>query len=189
MSAQSTTMRGARGRSPESGPTALARGLGWFSIGLGLAEVLAPAAICRATGLRGRDKLVRAYGLREIASGVAILASHDPTPWIWGRIGGDAMDFATLLADLDDDNPRKGKVVAALAVASGVALLDTICVQGLHESKRLSPKERFADYRTRTGFPRSASAMRGAAADFAVPPDFRTPELLRPWTIDKAPVA
>ncbi len=190
MSAPSTPpTRGARGRSPIYGPTALARGLGWFSIGLGLVETLAPAAVCRATGLRGRTKLVRAYGLRELASGVAILASHDPTPWIWGRIGGDAMDFATLVADLDSDNPRRGKVIAALAVASGVALLDALCVQELHESKRLSPEGQFEHYRTRTGFPKAASAMTGAAADFAVPSDFRIPEAIRPWTTDKAPVA
>ncbi|MGI3903403.1 MAG: hypothetical protein ACRYGP_19940 [Janthinobacterium lividum] len=190
MSAPSTlTTRGARGRSPGSGPTALARGLGWFSIGLGLVETLAPAAVCRVTGLRGRTKLVRAYGLRELASGVAILGSHDPTPWIWGRIGGDAMDFATLVADLDSDNPRRGKVIAALAVASGVALLDALCVQEFHESKRLSPKGQYEHYRARTGFPRPASAMSGAAADFAVPSDFRIPEALRPWTTDKAPGA
>ena len=108
-------------------------------------KLLAPAAVCRATGLRGRTKLVRAYGLREIATGVAILASHDPTPWIWGRIGGDAMDLATLVADLDSDNPRRGKVIAALAVASGVALLDALCVQELHdEQASLSRRAQYA---------------------------------------------
>ena len=74
----------------------LATGLGWFSIALGLAEIVAPRALCRAIGLEGREGLVRAYGVREVMTGMAILTSHDPTPWIWGRVGGDALDIATL---------------------------------------------------------------------------------------------
>jgi hypothetical protein len=34
--------------------------LGWFSIGLGLAEILAPRALCRALGMEGREALVQA---------------------------------------------------------------------------------------------------------------------------------
>ena len=46
----------------------MARGLGWFSIGLGLAEVLAPRALTRGLGMEGNEQLVQAYGLREIAT-------------------------------------------------------------------------------------------------------------------------
>ncbi len=174
-----TAVRGATGSSSGAGPAALARGLGWFSLGLGLAEVLAPAALCRATGLRGRETLVRVYGLRELAAGAAILASHDPTPWIWSRVAGDALDLATLLLDTEPSN--RGGRVAAFAAVAGVILLDLRCVQDLHRSKKLSPARR-DEYRDRSGFPRAAAAMRGAASDFAVPRDFRIPEALRPWT-------
>src|SRR3954452_22927910 len=68
----------------------MARGLGWFSIGLGLAEVLAPRALTRGLGMEGNEQLVQAYGLREIATGIGILSSDQPAPWIWGRVGGDA---------------------------------------------------------------------------------------------------
>jgi len=46
----------ARGQSENrnSSADALARGLGWFSIGLGLAEVLAPRTLTRALGLDGQ---------------------------------------------------------------------------------------------------------------------------------------
>src|SRR4051812_11982485 len=76
----------------------LARGLGYFSIAIGLTELFAPRALCRAIGLDGHERLVRAYGVREVATGVAILMSHDATPWIWGRVAGDAADIATVLA-------------------------------------------------------------------------------------------
>ena len=70
-----TNMRGARGRGAHSDSERLARGLGYVSIALGLAELLAPRAVGRSIGLEGRETLVRACGAREIATGVAILAS------------------------------------------------------------------------------------------------------------------
>jgi len=85
----------------------MARGLGWFSIGLGLAEVLAPRALTRGLGMEGNEQLVQAYGLREIATGIGILSSDQPAPWIWGRVGGDALDMATLAGGLQPDNRRK----------------------------------------------------------------------------------
>src|SRR5206468_745598 len=58
----------------------IASGLGYFSIALGLAELLAPRAVSRAAGLEGHETVVQAYGAREIATGIAILTSHDATP-------------------------------------------------------------------------------------------------------------
>src|SRR5947209_6955253 len=84
----------------------LATGLGWFSIGLGLMEILATRALTRALGMRGREPLVQTYGWREIGTGIAILSSSDPTPWIWARVLGDALDIGTLAAHLDDENPE-----------------------------------------------------------------------------------
>ena len=52
----------------------MARGLGWFSIGLGLAEVLAPRALTRGLGMQGSEQLLQAYGLREIATGIGIFS-------------------------------------------------------------------------------------------------------------------
>ncbi|MDQ6680345.1 MAG: hypothetical protein M3Y67_05195, partial [Pseudomonadota bacterium] len=74
----------------------MSKGLGIFSIGLGLAELLATRLVARATGMRGSETLLRAYGLREIATGIGLLASRDPRPWLWGRVAGDALDVSTL---------------------------------------------------------------------------------------------
>src|SRR6478609_8300231 len=40
----------------------MARGLGWFSIGLGLAELLAPRTLTRGLGMEGNEQIVQAYG-------------------------------------------------------------------------------------------------------------------------------
>ena len=58
----------------------MARGLAWFGIGLGLAELLAPRAVARAAGLRGHEGLLQAFGAREIASGAVILAARIRRP-------------------------------------------------------------------------------------------------------------
>jgi hypothetical protein len=96
------------GRS-QSSHDRVARGLGYLSIALGVAEIVAPAAICRAAGVRGLENVVRGYGAREIATGVAILGSHDPEPWIWTRVAGDLADIATVAAGAQRDAKSKGQ--------------------------------------------------------------------------------
>ena len=161
----------------------MARGLGWFSIGLGLAEVLAPRTVTRGLGMEGNEQLVQAYGLREIATGIGILSSDQPAPWIWGRVGGDALDMATLAGGLQPDNPKKENVELALAAIAGVTALDVVCGTSLARHARPKPRQRLTaiDYSRRSGFRKPAEQMRGAARDFVVPRDMRTPKALRPF--------
>ena len=161
---------------------ALARGLGWFSIGLGLAEMLAPRMLSEQLGMEGKESLLRFYGAREMAAGVGILMSDNPSPWIWGRVAGDALDLATLATGLDNQNPRKGDVAIALAAVAGVTALDCIAAQALTGTSRPAP-----DYSDRRGMPRPPEEMRGIARkDFTPPRDMRTPEALRPFTSQPA---
>ena len=46
-------------------PEQMARGLGWFSIGLGLAGVIAPRAMAKLIGVKDHPLLFRLLGLRE----------------------------------------------------------------------------------------------------------------------------
>ena len=75
-----------------------ARGLGWFSIGVGMAEILMPGTLARALNMQGREGLLQLYGLREIATGLGILNADDPVlvevvaplaqvPLIWFSLG------------------------------------------------------------------------------------------------------
>ncbi len=101
----------------------VARGLAWFGIGLGLAEVLAPKAVARASGLEGREGVIRGFGVREIASGVVILASEQPASWLWLRTVGDLADSALLSTGMTPKSPAPGRaLLATLAVLPVVAL-------------------------------------------------------------------
>ena len=157
----------------------LAAGLGWFSIGLGLVELLAPRAMARATGLAGKESLLQLYGLREVATGVAILAADDPRPGIYARVVGDALDGVTLASGLTDDNPHRASTIASILAVSPVVALDAMCARALSQTTQ-QPTRQY-DYSDRSGLPLPPAEMRGAAReDFQMPPDMRTPAPLRP---------
>jgi len=130
--------------------------LGVFSIGLGLAELMAPRAVARAVGLRGRENLVRLYGLREIATGIGLLTGRASAPWMWGRVAGDVLDLATLAQG------RKPAAYAAMAAVGGVAVADVATAAALE--RPAPPRARQYDYSDRSGFPRPVEEMRGKAA-------------------------
>ncbi len=109
----------------------LARGLGWLSIGIGLAEVLAPRSLGRLVGVGDHAALLRALGLREIAAGAGALAGYDPAPAIWSRVAGDALDLSLLGLALASSENRRGRVAFATAAVAGVTALDALCAQTL----------------------------------------------------------
>ena len=166
---------------------ALARGLGWFSIGLALAEMLIPRMLTQQMGMEGKEPLLRFYGARELAAGIGILVSDNPGPWLWGRVAGDALDLATLATALNEQNRRKGNVAIALAAVAGVTALDCISAQALGGVAN-GKGQLVHDYSDRRGMPRPPDEMRGAArTDFTAPRDMRTPDALRPFTSQPTP--
>jgi hypothetical protein len=156
----------------------LARGLGWFSIGLGVTEVVAGGRLARWLGMEDHAGLIRGYGVREIGTGIGLLAVGDPTPWIWGRVGGDALDLGTLAKGLGRDNPRRDNVGIAMAAVAGVTALDIVCAQMLRGEGE--PQRPPRDYSDRIGLARSPAEMRGAARDAPIGEDMRTPKMLQP---------
>lgn len=110
----------------------LARGLGWFSIGLGLTELLAPRAIAKISGVRGNTSFIRLMGLREIGHGIAIFAQgRKPAAALWARVAGDALDLAALGGAFASPESNKGKLTFATTNVLAVAALDVLCAQQL----------------------------------------------------------
>jgi len=111
--------------------------LGWFSIGLGALELAAPDLVCKLTGVRRRG-LMRLFGLREIATGIAVLSCGRPTLAMWGRVAGDALDLAAL-GEAMIENSRDERIRAsrgAMAVV-GVTALDVLTATEMTLAGRL----------------------------------------------------
>jgi hypothetical protein len=156
----------------------LAYRLGQFSIGLGLLETFAPRLVTRSLGLERGETVVQAYGLRELATGIGILTSRDPTPFIWGRVAGDGLDMTSLLSGMWADNSPKGRLVMGLGLVAGVTALDLICAEALQTDARRGPTR---DYSDRSGLPKPPEQMRGAAREEVamkgqIPRDLRSPQ-------------
>lgn len=157
----------ARSGLPSTSAKRLAKGLGWFSIGLGLAELLAPRAIANISGVSNKHTgLIRLYGLREISSGITIFAQKKPTEGVWSRVVGDAVDLTTLGIAATNPEARLGRVAFATANVLAVTALDVICAmqlsngnnQGIHAKGSCivnrSPEEVYSFWRNFQNLPR-----------------------------------
>jgi hypothetical protein len=156
------TNRSQRGQA-DTATYRLAQGLGVFSIVLGLFELICGRWLSRVLGLEGKEHILRLYGGREILTGVAILASKDPTPWVWGRVAGDALDIGTLAYGYARDPDSVAGVSTALVAAAGATAADVYCAAKLSgESK--APLPPVKDYSNRSGFPNGRPQPRSGGA-------------------------
>lgn len=147
----------------ETGPSSvypedtLAKSLGWFSIGLGVIELFAANRLTRALGMEGMEPIVRAFGAREIASGVTTLSTEKETG-LWSRVAGDALDLGVLAKGLQWSNPQRGNVKLAMLAVAGVMVLDAVAASSVSARKmrRGTPRS----YADRTGFPKGKRGFR-----------------------------
>jgi uncharacterized membrane protein len=107
----------------------LVSGLGWFSIGLGLAEFLFPRTLARLIGVKSHPGLFKLLGAREVANGVAILAKPGEGTPLQARVAGDAMDLALLGSAFLSSKSSPGRLTLATAAVAGITGLDILAMQ------------------------------------------------------------
>ncbi|HJQ09628.1 MAG TPA: SRPBCC family protein [Gemmatimonadaceae bacterium] len=128
----STTVKGPPEHYSETQETEkdpVTQALGWFSIGLGAAELLAPGLVARVIGVDENENktLLRAYGVRELIAGVAIVSRPKPTYWMWNRVLGDVVDLASLAKAMRSPENNRVKLAGATLAVLGVTALDIVC--------------------------------------------------------------
>ena len=126
----------------------LARQIGWFSVGLGLAEIVAPDAIAEYLGMEESAPILRMHGFRELTKGIGILSQRRPSPnWLYARIAGDVLDMATLAPGLSEANRHRDRVAAAMLVVIGATALDIVCARQLSKNRHQSADPSFQQRR------------------------------------------
>lgn len=137
------------------------RVLGWVSLALGAAELLAPKRVARAAGMNEEHSgLIRAYGAREVVAGIGA-HSVNPVPAMWSRVAGDGLDLATIAATSGGGGRRSRKAWIAIGVVAAIAIADAIVAARLTAERREGKGEK-RDYADRSGLPGGVEAARGA---------------------------
>ena len=151
---------------PSENGKRLAKGLGWFSLGLGMTELLAPKFIAKISGVsERRTGMIRLFGLREIASGIGIFAQKNPAQAVWSRVAGDVLDLTSLGVACTAPDAKRGRITIATANVLAVTALDVIAAKqlssgnkGVHASAscivNAQPDEVYRFWREFTNLPR-----------------------------------
>ena len=129
-------------QSPTDGPPiadmtgqGLTKGLGVFSLGLGLAEVATPCAIARLIGADERGAtpvILRALGAREIAHGIGIFARPRS---VWTRLAGDLLDLAFVGWQLGNRRNNRTRLLATVGALLGVGAFDVLAAVRMQRSQ------------------------------------------------------
>jgi hypothetical protein len=144
----------------------LARNLALFSVGLGLAELVAPRKVARLVGIEeDHDCTLQMLGLRELTSGFGIMQGK-PAYFLWSRVAGDIMDLAFLGRAMKSGVNDRRRLQGAMAAVGAVTVVDLIA--SLLHSRRYEepgwrdPRSMESRGAIRRGDP---SAMRAVADD------------------------
>jgi hypothetical protein len=107
-----------------------AKGLGVFSVAVGLTQLVAPNWLGVKAGVGTHPTLTRICGARELASGIGVLSGRKPAAALWARVAGDVIDIGLLGVALFK-SARRGRVALMLGAVLGVSLLDLIYARRL----------------------------------------------------------
>lgn len=103
------------------------RGIGWASLGSGLACITLPGPMSRVFGMGSMPRLLRVLGVRDALIGAGLLTQPDLATWMGARAvadGSDAMLLGTgmVLGRFPRWNARLSLALAAIFSAGAFAL-------------------------------------------------------------------
>ena len=96
----------------------LARGVGFVSLGVGLALLVAPARTVEAFGMGEHKRLGRLLGVRDLILAAGLLHGGNPAPWLRARALSDAADAALLAGGAASGAFPRGRAAFGVAVAA-----------------------------------------------------------------------
>jgi uncharacterized membrane protein len=131
------------------------------SIGLGIAEILAPRLLSRVIGIRqtaATSTVMRVCGVREIVVGLGMLVQPQRALWAWARVAEDALDVALLYSMTQSRGNNRALVSASMALTTGALALDALRAVQLNAQNSVN-RPRLAPKALRTGTSLHGSAL------------------------------
>src|SRR3954471_2680947 len=107
----------------------LAKFLGIFSFGLGVAQLAAPERLNHLIGVTDTPKtraIQRAVGVQELTAAQGIFAFSPPTLVLWSRVAGDVLHLGLLAKARDNRHSDKRKLTWTIGAVAGLGLIDAL---------------------------------------------------------------
>jgi hypothetical protein len=107
----------------------IAKFLGAFSFGLGVAQLAAPDRVNDLIGIKDTPKtraIQRAAGVQELTAAQGIFAFSPPTPVLWTRVLGDIVHLGLLANALGNRRNDDSKLKATIGVVAGIGVIDAL---------------------------------------------------------------
>src|SRR3954454_9177262 len=105
----------------------LAKGLGIFSFGLGIAQLAVPDRVNELIGVKDTAKtraIQRAIGVQELSAAQGIFAFSPPTPVLWTRVAGDMVQLGLLVNALTGKRNDRAKLFRTIGAVAGIGVVD-----------------------------------------------------------------
>jgi uncharacterized membrane protein len=118
--------------------------LGWFSLALGIPQLVAPGRLNRLIGVRddAESRLwQRVVGVRELPAAAGILPQRRPTEFLWARVAGDVMDLTLLAKAFGSKRESAVRLGAATASVAGITMVDLLTARRFTTDAELEKEE------------------------------------------------
>jgi uncharacterized membrane protein len=151
----------------------LSAGLGWFSLGLGAAQLAVPGKVNALIGVRDTDRarlLQRLFGAQEVSMGMGIFSVPRRDMLVWTRVAGDAIHISLMSSLLSSKHTNRTRATATLAALGGVAALDAVTAASLRAGAPSGKYAQHATYATTINLP--VGEVYGFWRDFSNLPRF-----------------
>lgn len=107
----------------------VAKLLGAFSFGLGIAQLAIPERINDLIGVKDSPRtrtIQRLVGVQELTAAQGVFAFSPPTPVLWSRVVGDIAHLGLLAKALGGRRNDETKLRATLGAVAGITLIDIL---------------------------------------------------------------
>ncbi len=119
---------------PSTGPTQrLSTGVGWVSLGLGVAMTLDPRRSAGVLGWADRERLTRLVGAVDVILGAGLLLGRRRARWMLARALLNAAIGLVYARVLAEGRPRRGRAGAGTVLTIALTLFDYSLSRRLRE--------------------------------------------------------